>query len=130
MRAVPEGGHNLTEDWVYIVKKDLVTGEPLFGLSYFHNRRDRTAKRGAIMKAMLLFSARPFFSFYLNLLRTALVHHLDSGDTTVLKELVTRVNDLHANHCTEDTLRLWGANIPVEVTRGARSNPRGGSWTP
>ena len=134
----------------------------LYGVSYFHNRRDKTAKRGAIMKAMLLFSTRPFFSFCtpprrlssqrhrdrptptarprahrhtdasgdpegcgtariqtsppaaadaaaphrtdLNLLRAALLHHLDTGDMEVLKILVTKVNDLYeSNHATTDS---------------------------
>ena len=102
--AIPEGGHNLIEDHTYIIKKDPKTGEQLYGLSYFHNRRDASAKRGAIMKvpsasgeppspvasylahpiqAMLIFSPCPFFSFFLNLLRAALLHHMDTADMHV-----------------------------------------------
>lgn len=67
---------------------------------------------------MLLFSTRPFFHFFLNLLRAALLHHLDTGDTNVLTTLVARVNDLYSNHSTMDTINIFNVPIAVDMPSG------------
>ena len=59
----------------------------------------------------------------LNLLRVALLHHLDTGDMEVLKTLVTRVNSLYeSNHATTDTITIFESPISVEMPTGMSAN--------
>ena len=68
----------------------------LFGIAYFRNKKDASVKRGAIMKSIVLLSRRPFFSFYLPLLREALRRFMDEApEPSLLQTLVDSLNGLN-----------------------------------
>lgn len=122
--AMPEGSHKVQEDHTFLLTSG--DGEQIFGLCYFHNRRDPSVPRGAIMKSLVLLSRRPFFAFFLPVVRAALLRHLDAGDDTVLATLVTRLNELAAQRqagtLKTDTLTIFGQG-PFAVALPATSAP-------
>ena len=124
--AMPEGSHKVSEDHTFLLARDSVSGEQLFGIAYFHNRRDPSVPRGAIMKSIVLLARRPFFAFYLPLVRAALLQHLDAKDDSVLAHLVSRINQLAASrqlgNSYEDTITLFGQG-PFAVDMPATLSP-------
>jgi hypothetical protein len=117
--AIPEGGHLVPEDVSYIVARDPLDNQPIFGVSLFCNRKDASVKRGARMKAMLLLCRRPYFAFFLPILRAGMGRHMDKTDKSILTQLVTRINQLAAAQSSggprTDSITLWGSSFAVDM---------------
>ena len=112
--CIPEGGHIFEEDHTFVLCKEPVTSDQLFGLAYFRNKKDPTVKRGAVMRSIVLLSRRPFFSFYLPLLREALRRFMDeAADPALLQTLVEALNGLSKSSALH--LSLWGAQYEVAM---------------
>ena len=124
--AMPEGSHKVEEDYTFLVVPGDGNGDQVFGLCYVIFRRDPSVPRGAIMKSLVLLARRPFFGFFLPVVRAALLRHLDAGDDTVLATLVTRLNELAAQRLAgtlkADTLTIFGQG-PFAVALPATSAP-------
>ena len=112
--CIPEGGHIFEEDHTFVLCKEPVTSDQLFGLAYFRNKKDPAVKRGAVMRSIVLLSRRPFFSFYLPLLREALRRFMDeAADPALLQTLVEALNGLSKSSALH--LSLWGAQHEVAM---------------
>ena len=115
--AIPEGAHNVPEDHVYIITKDPDTGEQLYGLCYFHNRRDPSVPRGAIMKSLLVMARKPHFAFFLPILKAGLLRYLDSKGGAkaedVLPTIVGHLNEVATR--SQDSLVLWEQTFAVDM---------------
>jgi hypothetical protein len=59
----------------------------VYGLAMFHNKADKTVRRGAIQKSLLLILRAPIFDVYLDILRHSIIHIIETGDKTALKTL-------------------------------------------
>ena len=112
--CIPEGGHIFEEDHTFLFCKEPATGDQLFGIAYFRNKKDPTVKRGAVMKSIVMLSRRPFFSFYLPLLREALRRHMDEApEASLLQTLVDSLNGLNKSNSLH--LSLWGTQYEVDM---------------
>ena len=65
------------------------------------------------MKAILLLSQKPYFSFYLPLLRMALAKYMESPSVQILKTLVDNLNGLSKSKAL--TMQLWGTSFSVDM---------------
>jgi len=111
--SIPEGGHLFDDDWTYLITSDPETGQQLFGIAYFMNHKDPSLRRGAKMRSMLLLSRRPYFSFYLKLLRVALKRYFEAEQIEVLSTLYNGLNGLSKSKAL--SLSLWGQSFAVDT---------------
>ena len=123
--AIPEGGHLFDEDHTHLVLPAGGTAgasgaaeSALYGLAYFLNTRDADAARGAVMRSLLLLARRPYFSFFLPLLRAALGRYNALGPAGperlgVLRDLVDAINDAHRHRAL--SMSLLGSTWPVDM---------------
>jgi hypothetical protein len=132
------------EDWVYLVlppnrvsgtKIDVFTDEPteldsmekgtLYGLAYFRNVRDASARRGAVQKSMLLLARQPFFSMFEPVLREALLQYMSGADPKAPRTLYEALNDPDPSLL----LPIWGKGFSLAVPRLRRDQFAGASLT-
>ena len=142
--CLPDGGHLHTEDWTYIIltpdkisdqKVDQYTEDPseleaiekgtLYGMVYFRNVKDASARRGAVQKAMLLLARQPFFSMFEPLLREALMQFMAGTDMQAPRTLYQALNDPEPALL----LPLWGKEFSLSVPRLRRDQFAGASLT-
>lgn len=89
----------------------------LYGVSYFMSRHDKTVKRGAIQKSILLLSWQPHFELYYSPAKATLERYLDDKTGKEGKQLLKTLYDsiILMGKTQNFQLNLWGANYPINV---------------
>lgn len=84
--------------------------ELIYGIAMFHNKADKTVRRGAIQKSLLLILKAPIFDLYQDILRHSVVHIIESGDKGALKTLF----DALKAAWNEKTMTVFGKTFPYQ----------------
>jgi len=85
--CLPDGAHIHTEDWTFIFlhsknpttpthSSSATTTNITYGMSFFKKKADKTVRRGAIQKAVVVFSTIPAFAMYSPILRALVDQYL------------------------------------------------------
>ena len=91
--------------------------EILYGVSFFMSRHDKTVKRGAIQKSILLLSSQPHFELFYHPAKATLERYLDDKSGKEGKQLLkTLFDSINLMGKTQNfQLNLWGATYPINV---------------
>jgi hypothetical protein len=120
--CLPDGSHVFEEDATYLFlpvlpqqmqQLELDEGqEIIYGIVFFRNKKDPTAKRGAVQKSIVLLTSKPIFATAEPVLRTALNRIMDGADDidAVLQEVFDGFNN-----ATENTVNLWEQQFTLNI---------------
>lgn len=81
----------------------------VYGLAMFQNKSDKTVRRGAIQKSLLIISRAPIFDIYQPILRHALAHIMETGDKNALKTLFETLKSAWGSK----EVNIFGHNFPI-----------------
>lgn len=125
---LPEGAHNRENDYNYIFlnrKSEFLyqsknsTNYFLYGLNMIKTKYDSSVRRGAIVKAMAIFSPYHFIDEFKYLLENALELHFNDSSITVLEDLYKVLNNNIENFELPSSLEQ------LIMRRGIAFNPIG-----
>jgi hypothetical protein len=103
-KMLPEGVHNREKDYTYILlnrdNKSIYDDEKgdekrfLYGINYVWNKHDSTVRRGAVVKAIAIFSCYHFIDSFKKILEMALTTYYNQPTIETIEELYNNINSI------------------------------------
>jgi hypothetical protein len=108
---LPEGAHNRDVDYTYIflnrtgklmdeemmtkTEKDVTTSSFYYGINLVRTKHDSNVRRGAVVKALAIFSRHSFIEIFKKPLELALRKYFDNQSPTILSNLYKDLNSIN-----------------------------------
>eukprot|EP01080_Neovahlkampfia_damariscottae_P006985 gene6985-11151_t len=112
--AFPDGSHlkPFEKTFAFINHK----GETLYGIVIFQQVSDPNAKRGAVQKSIIIFSRKPYFIFYENIIKLALNEILvnKKEPIPIVEELYKVLSERKEK---DNTFNIFGQDVSYSVSK-------------